>query len=88
MPALILTAPILIGMVRTVLVALGIGFVTYVGLDTVLTYATNEITTNLGGIGPAAGLIGLAKIDQAIMFMISGYNVRLVMIVAKRFKLS
>lgn len=85
---LILSSAIVIGIARTILTGLGIGTISYVGMDTILTYATAQIMSGMGSMAaPAAGLVGLARIDEAIMIMLSAYNARLALMVLKRFRL-
>lgn len=59
-------------MVGRVLIALGMSYVTYRGLNTLLTLALTDIKNAIGGLGgAAAGLIGMLWIDKALTMYFS-----------------
>lgn len=74
MPALIWGAlsGVLGSLVGQVLVALGIGYVSYSGIDTILTYGKSLILDNLNATGSSIiGLLGILKIGTAVNIMFS-----------------
>lgn len=84
----ILTVAFIGAVARVLLIGLGVGVVSYVGLDSLLSYATDTIVSQMSGIGgDAAALAGLAKIDVGVNLILSGYNVRIALIALKRFRI-
>ncbi|WP_323884911.1 DUF2523 family protein [Aeromonas caviae] len=66
--------------VARILLALGVSFVSYQGLDAILSLATAEVHGLLSGLpSMALGLLGLARIDLCINLVLSGYAARLAM---------
>lgn len=61
-----------------VLLRLGIGFVTYKGIDVTLGYLKNQLVTVLSGM-PAdmVGLMGFLWVDKALSVIFSGFVVAL-----------
>lgn len=77
-----LLAPAIIGglsaavgsLVGRAVVALGIGFVTYKGLGTVMSSLRSQVMSNLSSIPlDAASLLGYLWFDKAIMMIMSAY---------------
>lgn len=67
-------------LVKKVLVALGIGTVSYIGMNALLDRAKSEIMSNFNGmLTDVVQLMGLAKVDVAINIVFSAILVRLVM---------
>jgi hypothetical protein len=65
-------------LVGKVLVSLGIGYVTYKGLDTAITYAKAQIFASLGGLSPVTlQVLGLLQVGTAINILISALVVRM-----------
>jgi len=62
-----------------VLLALGIGFVAYTGIDIVLSTLLGDITTRIGGL-PAfiIQVLGVVQLDRAIQLLFSALTARLV----------
>lgn len=55
-------------------IALGIGFVTYKGLDVVVGSLRNQVLSNMNSIPyDAAALLGYLWFDRAIMMILSAY---------------
>jgi hypothetical protein len=65
--------------VGRILISLGIGFVTYQGIDTTLDYVKDTITSNLQGL-PAdiVGIASICQIDTAVSIIFSAIAVRFV----------
>ena len=65
------------GIVFRVLAALGIGFVTYTGVDFLMTGAEAKIFELLGSMGPnTVALYGVLKIGQCIKTVFVGLGMR------------
>ena len=74
--------------VARVLVALVISFVTFVGIDSILTIAMSSIQDLFIGLpGDALALFGMAHFDFAINLTISAYSARLAMFAARQMRL-
>lgn len=74
MPAAIWAAlsGVLGSLVGQVLVALGIGYVSYSGIDVILNYGKTLILDNLNATGTSiVGVLGLLKVGTAINIMFS-----------------
>jgi len=72
------------GIVR-VLVALGVGFITYQGLDAGLDVANSYVSGILGGFGGSLlQLIVTANVPAAIAMIFSAYTARLTLVLTKR----
>jgi hypothetical protein len=64
--------------VGRVLLALGLGFVTYTGMQTSLDWILNQIIGNLSAANPTiTGIIGVLRIDQVVTILLSAVAVRL-----------
>lgn len=62
------------------LVTLGIGIVTFVGVDALVSAALNEIVSRFSGLPAAvAQIAGLLGVDVAITIILSAYSIRLVL---------
>lgn len=62
-----------------VLISLGIGYVTYQGLSTVMDYMKNLVWSNLGSLaGDILQLVSVLEVDTAINIMFSAVAARLV----------
>lgn len=73
--------------VARILLAPGVSFVTYQGLDSVLTTATQQIHGLFTGLpGVAAALMGLGDLDFAINLILSAYAARLAMFAARQMR--
>lgn len=72
--------PMLGSMVGRVLVSLGIGYVTYTGVDTLLTWVKNAFLAGLSGIpGAAVQMAGVMKVGVCASMILSAVTMRLVM---------
>lgn len=73
---------------RQVLISLGIGFVTYVGLDAALTTVITQAQANVNSMSAdLANYVGLFGGFQAFSILAGGLTTRVSMIALKRFKL-
>lgn len=76
-------------LVARILLSLGVSFVTYIGLDWILSTAIAEIQGLLGGLPiVAASLLGLGDVDIAINLVFSAYTARLAMFPLRQMRLS
>jgi len=66
-------------LVGRVLIALGIGVVTYTGAQAVLDVLKAAIIANLQAAGPLIPWLALAKVDVAISIILSAVGIRLVL---------
>lgn len=67
-------------LVMTVLRALSIGVVTYVGINLVIEQGKDYLMANVGNAAPAVqAILGLAKIDVAINIYFAAITTRLVL---------
>ena len=65
-------------LVKRVLIALGIGVITYAGIDTAFSLVTSQIQSNLGGItGDLANLIALSGTYESIGIILAAISARL-----------
>lgn len=72
--ALSLSIPFIIA---KIFVVLGLGFVTYIGMDILTSQLIDMAITTMGTISPeVSGLIGLTQIDRAINMVISSLVIR------------
>lgn len=68
-------------LVGRVLIALGIGFVTYTGVSSLILVAQSSITSSLSGIDPAVlNLLAVLEVDTAITMIFSAYSARMVLL--------
>lgn len=57
--------------------AIGLGFVTYTGVDFVMTYLENYVHSNLSGAAPnIVAMLGLLGVDRAVSLIFSAVAVR------------
>lgn len=74
--------------VARILVSLGVSFVSFIGLDAILSIATSSIHDLLNGLpGVTASLLGLGHVDFAINLILSGYAARLAMFAVRQLRL-
>jgi len=67
-------------LVGRVLVSLGIGYVTYTGIDTALTWAKSAFLSGLSGLpADALGLAGTLKVGVCVSMLLSAVLARLVL---------
>lgn len=72
--------------VARILMALGISFLSYQGIDLVLSLLSDEIHAQISVFpGNVSALAGLADIDRAINLLLSGYSARAAMAGLTRF---
>lgn len=73
--ALIQGASTLVG---RILISLGIGFVTYSGLDAAVDWAFDQVVSNIQGLpADVLQLLGVLQVDTAITMISSAYTARL-----------
>ncbi len=66
--------------VGRVLLSLGLGFITYQGINAGLQWILQAITANLASVnGIIAGIMGVLRVDQVITILLSAVAVRLTM---------
>ena len=66
--------------VKMVIRALGVGVVTYYGINVILQQATDYIVSSMGNLSAALQMVmGLAKIDVAINIYLAAVTTRLVL---------
>lgn len=66
--------------VKMVLRALGVGVVSYIGINLILEQAKDHIVSSFGSASPALqGIMGLAKIDVAVNIYLAAVTTRLVL---------
>lgn len=74
--------------VARILLSLGVSFVTFAGLDAILSSATSSIRGLLSGLpGVTASLLGLGDVDFAINLILSAYSARLAMFAVRQMRL-
>jgi hypothetical protein len=87
--AWILSSAVLGGIVKTVLTAVGVGAVTFVGvgllMDQLEAYAASAMT---GAGGDLSGLIGLFGIGTALNLVLSGCSIRIALFATKQFRIT
>ena len=67
-------------LVKTVLRAIGFGFITYIGINALINAAKDYITSNMGNAGiEAQQILGLAKIDVAINIYFAAVFTRIIL---------
>lgn len=75
--------------VGRVLLALGMGFVTYTGFDAAVTYLLNQIKGDLSAMpGDVLSLLGFLWVDRAIALVFSAYSAALFVKLAGSTKLT
>lgn len=74
--------------VARILLALGISFVTFQGLDYILSQVVMLVHDMFTGLpGDVAALLGLADVDLAINLVVSGYTARITMMSLRQMRL-
>lgn len=72
--------PMLGSFVGRILVSLGIGYVTYTGIDTAITFAKNAFLSGLSGLpANAVAMAGVLKIGVCVSMLLSAVTARFVM---------
>lgn len=75
--------------VARVLLALGVGFVTYVGFSSLITMASSQIEGQITGLpSDALNMMGLAGVDYLINIVFSAYSARVALMAVSSFKVS
>jgi hypothetical protein len=84
----LLTAGAVGRIARYAVTAIGVGIVSYVGVEALLSQITGIITSQVGSVGgAAAGVVGLMGIPEGVSMITSAYAVRIATAQLKRFKL-
>mgnify|MGYP003691589227 CR=1 FL=1 len=83
----LLTVALIGGIARIVLTSLGVGIVSFIGVELLLTQIIQIVKGGLGTSGHVAGFAGLMGIDRAISLVLSGYSVRVALSTLKKFTL-
>jgi hypothetical protein len=83
----ILTVALIGGIIRIALTAIGVGLVSFIGVEALLSSVTSIIRGGLGSSGAVAGFAGLMGVDRAISLVLSGYSVRVALSAMRRFTL-
>lgn len=66
------------GLVK-LLIALGLGFITYQGVDVLINNLMQHVYANFNAVSPEMlGMLGVLKIDKALNVLASAYAARLV----------
>ena len=74
--------------IARIFLSLGVSFVTFQGLDSILSLASEHIKGLFGDLPiAAAALLGLADIDFAINLVFSAYAARLAMFAGRQMRL-
>lgn len=73
-------APILSNVLAKVILAFGVGFAVYTGVDVALTTVKGVASSSWSGL-PASvlGMLGLLRVDQALNLVLSAVTVRFVL---------
>lgn len=67
-------------LVGRVLISLGIGYATFTGVDTTLTWVTTQFVSAMGGLPAAAvQMAGLLKVGVCVSMLLSAVAARLVL---------
>lgn len=70
--------PILATFIGRLIVALGIGAITFTGLDVLVTSLEDQFRTYYSGTGAyVVGILSLGRIDQAVLMLFSAYAARI-----------
>lgn len=86
--AIVLASGFIAGLVRFIFGVIGIGVVSYLGFDQLLTYTVSLVHSSMGSIpASVAGLAGLSGVDVAINLILAGITVRVSTMALKRFKI-
>lgn len=82
--------PAVIGSIATrVMLSLGVGVVSYVGMQELMNWVFSYVQNYLGGLPERALMLaGVAKADVAFNIIVSAVNISLLFFVAKRFRAS
>ncbi|MEO0822217.1 MAG: DUF2523 family protein [Pseudomonadota bacterium] len=87
MAAPLITGALIGGAMRAAVAGLGIGVVTFAGVDTLLGQLESRIDTQLGAMGPLYGIAALAGLPTAVNIVMSAYTVRLTMAAIKKLRI-
>ncbi|TAG01263.1 MAG: DUF2523 domain-containing protein [Betaproteobacteria bacterium] len=69
--------------VAKILIALGIGVISYVGVNTLLANLSSVVMGNAGSVGgDLASFMGLAQVDVCISMVLSALSIRISLITA------
>ena len=83
-----LTALFVQGVVRVVLAAVGIGIVSFVGFDLLISNVFTLVRSNFDGLPDSAlGMLGVARIDLALNIIVSSYTVKLSLVALKKLRI-
>lgn len=64
-----------------ILLAFGVGFVTYYGVDQLMSYATANMSGYISGLpSDALSILGLGGIDKLLNLVLSGYAAKAVLV--------
>jgi hypothetical protein len=67
-------------LVGRVLIAMGVGFVTYQGINTAMSYILSHVFSNLDALSPTiVGMLGTLNVGKAINVIFSAISARLVL---------
>lgn len=70
---------------QRVLIGLGVGTITYIGLDAAFTSVKNSVVSNWGAIPQGAlAVLSVSGVSQAVGIILGALSARLVMIQIKR----
>ncbi len=87
MPAF-LTVLFVQGVVRVVLAAIGIGIVSFVGVQALVSSVSNQIRDSFNGLpADALALLGIAQVDLAVSIILSAYSVRASLYALRRMRI-
>lgn len=65
-------------MAGRVLIALGVGFATYTGVDALVTSVQSDVWSALGSVsGTVQGVFGLLRLGACVNVLLSAYTIRL-----------
>lgn len=79
---------LVIPLARQALIALGIGMVTYTGLELILSQIQNAVITSIGGLtGAAAQLAALLGFQTAVGIILAAISTKLAMATLKKWSL-
>jgi hypothetical protein len=82
-----ITAILIATIAKLVLVSIGVGVVSFIGLQALFTQVNAMITSNFSGGGGVGDLVGLSGITTAVGYVLSGINIRIAVSTIKKFGL-
>jgi hypothetical protein len=88
MPALIwgFILSILVPLTKRILIAAGVGVVTYAGIDTAFGYAKDQVISSYGAMGgDVANIVSLAGFGTAIGIVLGAITARIALIAVSKF---